>query len=46
MDQMKKERLDQLLVQKGMVASREKGRALIMAERYLSTAVRPKKRVP
>ncbi|MGI6606105.1 MAG: TlyA family RNA methyltransferase [Peptococcia bacterium] len=28
---MKKERLDQLLVQKGMVASREKGRALIMA---------------
>jgi len=31
MDLMKKERLDQLLVQKGMVASREKGRALIMA---------------
>lgn len=28
---MKKYRLDQLLVQKGMVASREKGRALIMA---------------
>lgn len=28
---MKKERLDQLLVQKGLVASRAKGRALIMA---------------